>query len=67
MTETEKKLREKAGSRAETIIEDVKDNPDYFVMEGGADGTYGHMCFWEDFGHLMPEISRFAKECGGKV
>ena len=67
MSEVEVKLREKAGEKAEEIIEEVKKYPDYFVMQGGYDGTFSHVCFWDDYGHLMPEISKFAVECGGTV
>ncbi len=67
MSEVERKLREKAGDKADEIIEEVKECPDYFVMEGGSDGTFSHVCFLDDYGHLMPEISDFAVECGGQV
>jgi len=49
------------------IIQEVKLCPDYFVMEGGADGTWAHIEFLDDFGHLMPEISKLAEMYGGKV
>lgn len=67
MSETERKLREKAGGKADEIIQEVKDCPDYFVMEGGSDGTFAHVCFLDDYGHLMPEIAKFASECDGRV
>jgi hypothetical protein len=63
----EQKLRQKAGKDADKIVEEVRECPDHFVMEGGADGTYSHVRFWDDYGHLMPEISDFAEECGGQV
>jgi hypothetical protein len=69
MTNVELSLRNKIGSNdeAEQIINEVKECPDYFVMEGGADGTFAHVRFFDDFGHLMPEIADFAEECGGRV
>ena len=67
MSDNERKVREKAGDKADEIIEEVRECPDYFVMEGGSDGTFAHMEFLDDFGHLMPEISNLAEEFGGKV
>lgn len=63
----EKRLREKAGNDAFLIIKEVKECPDYFITQGGADKTFSHNCFLNDYGHLLPEIIEFAKECGGKV
>lgn len=63
MSEAELHLREKAGESADEIIDEVKQCPEYFWMEGGSDGTWGHMMFHEDYGHLMPYIVKFATEC----
>lgn len=67
MSEVETSFRKKAGDRADELVKEVKESPDWFVMEGGADGTWGHALFWGEFGHLMPEISKLAVEFGGKV
>ncbi len=65
--ELEKKLRDKAGKDADRIIAEVMEDPHYFVMEGGSDGTFSHIRFHNEYGHLMPEISDFAVKCGGRV
>lgn len=62
MTETEKKFRAKAGPRAEELLEEIRKSPEFFVMEGGSDGTLSHSCFWDDFGRYMPEIAQLAAE-----
>ena len=70
MTETEKKLRSKiqeAGDNPDDIIAEVKECPDWFLMEGGSDGTFSHVRWHGEFGRLKPEITDFAVECGGKV
>jgi len=67
MTETEKKLRSKIQEAADEIIAEVKKYPDWFLMEGGSDGTFSHVRWHDEFGHLNPEITDFAVECGGKV
>lgn len=50
-----------------SLIQEIKENPDYFVMEGGTDGSFGHAEFLDEFGDLMPEIIDFAVECCGTV
>ena len=67
MSENEIKVRQKAGDKANQIIAEVKLDPDFFVMEGGSDGTFAHVRFWDDYGHLMPEIAKLAVEFGGRV
>ena len=70
MSPIEQKFREKiraAGGNADEIIAEVQEYPDYFVMEGGLDGTFAHAEWYGDFGHLKPEIIDFAVECGGEV
>ena len=76
MTEIERHFRAKVSRwerlssgalKVEEVLKEVKDCPDYFVMEGGADGTFAHEEFLDKYGGLMPEIVQFASECGGKV
>lgn len=65
MSEAEKKLRVKTNDDA--LIEEIRKYPDYFVNQGGSDGTFAHSMFLDYFKDLMPEIIDFAEECGGKV
>ncbi len=39
------------------IKQEVEDDPYYFVMQGGSDGTFAHHEFLLDYGQYMPEIS----------
>ena len=67
MSEAERIVRLKAGDKADEIIKDVRECATYFLMEGGSDGTFGHILFHENYGHLMPEITDLAVEFGGQV
>lgn len=64
MSEAERIVREKAGDKADEIVNDVRSCADYFLMQGGADGTFGHSLFYDNYGHLMPEITTLAEEFG---
>lgn len=60
-----KKLR--STDNLKDIIEDVKDSPSYFLMQGGSDGTFGHIKWYGTYGHLLPEITDLASLYGGEV
>ena len=49
-------FKEKAGDKAEEIIAEVKADPEFYINEGGSDGTFGNMMFHQTYGHLIPEI-----------
>jgi len=51
---------------AKTIIQSVKKHPDYFVKKGGPEGTYQRHDFMFEYGEFLPEITRFAVDCGGQ-
>ena len=64
------KFREKAAKvnrDADAIIEEVRKYPDWFLMQGGSDGTFGHVSWHAEFGTLLPEIANLAKAFGGQV
>ncbi len=67
MSDAERKVREKSGVDADLVISQVRGCPDYFLLQGGSDGTFAHVKFFDDYGHLMPEITKLAEEFGGKV
>ncbi len=66
MSEAERKLKEKIakfGYDPTQIISEVRECPGYFIDEGGADGTFAHMEFLDEYSELMPEILDYAIEC----
>ena len=71
MSETEQKLRIKLKNYKhidiDEVIKEVQENADWFLGEGGSDGTYAHMVWLEEYAHLKPEITKFAEECGGQI
>ncbi|MHA1948238.1 MAG: hypothetical protein ACW99G_02580 [Candidatus Thorarchaeota archaeon] len=70
MSDIEKQLRAKIdsnGDNPDPIISKVKENPDFFVWEGGGDGTFSHATWLDEYGDYKPEIIQFAEECGGEV
>lgn len=70
LMEIEKKFRDKCDKLkwdADVLIKEVKEDPDWFLMEGGSDGTLPHANWHADYGELCPEITNLAKAFGGKV
>lgn len=61
------KIIEKAPLQAESVVLMVSQYPDYFVNEGGADGTFSHVKFHGNYGRLMPEVANLGSEFGGQV
>lgn len=57
----------KVNKEATAIIEEVRKYPDWFLMEGGSDGTYGHVLWHSQYGKLLPEIADLAEAFGGQV
>ncbi len=38
----------------------IEEDPLYFVMEGGSDGTLGNCEFWDEYSDWMPGASNYA-------
>lgn len=72
-TDAEVRFRSKSASvgltstEADYIIALIQEDPDYFLNQGGSDGTYSHMLFHVNYGDLMPEIADLAVEFGGEI
>lgn len=67
VTEDNKKDSDSLPIDPKELIAEIDRNPDYFLMEGGSDGTFGHAEFCSLYGRFKPEIIKFAVACGGKV
>jgi hypothetical protein len=57
----------KAGEQASELIKEVEESPDYFAMQGGSDGTFGHVEYLAKYKQFEPEIGRFAMACGAQI
>lgn len=41
---------------------EIRNDPLFFVYQGGSDGTFGHAQFIEDYGDWLPGASDYAAE-----
>jgi hypothetical protein len=57
----------KAGDRAAELIKDVEQSPEYFANQGGADGTFNHLKYMDEYEQFEPEIGRFAMALGAQL
>jgi hypothetical protein len=46
----------------EELRKTIREDPLFFVYEGGSDGTFGHAIFLEDYGEWLPGASEYAAE-----
>lgn len=54
-------------SSFDELWEAILANPSFFVMEGGSDGTFAHVCYRADFGLIHKEIMAAIKHYHGEV
>jgi hypothetical protein len=61
MSSVKDKLKAKAGDGFDDLVLAVQDDPDYFLDQGGTEGTSSHAKYLEQYSKYEPELAEFAK------